>query len=145
VSTPHATEAHRYANRWAAVASFGAFVVLALFSNIYYPVQRLAIFARPAPADGSIVSGVDDQGAAVFLADVDRFCCRDLTRDAWDAACGHGLANEIFDPMQWQEVQSRAGDCADGRPLRLVRYVNVLSPDGVDTQRCPIATCRAVW
>ena len=114
MSTPHATEAHRYANRWAAVASFGAFVVLALFSNIYYPVQRLAIFARPAPADGSIVSGVDDQGAAVFLADVDRFCCPDLTRDAWDAACGHGLANEIFDPMQWQEVQSRAGDCADG-------------------------------
>lgn len=147
MSAPAPVTARRYANRWAAAVAFSAFGVLALFTNIYYPTQRLQVFPRPAPADASIVSGVDAQGAAVFLTAIDSLCCPDLTRDAWDAGCGHGLAIEFLDAKQWQAVQSRAGGCEDGRAraLQLVRLATELKPDGVDTQRCPITTCRAVW
>ncbi len=145
MSTSPSVAARRYANRWAAAVSVAAFVALALFSNVYYPTRRLGVFTQPAPADASIVSGFDAQGAPVFLTDVDRFCCPDLTRAGWDAGCGHGLANERLDAMQWQAVRSRAGGCEGGRTLRLVRLATVLKPDGVETQRCPITTCRAVW
>ncbi|MEZ4266207.1 MAG: hypothetical protein R3F39_07495 [Myxococcota bacterium] len=135
----------RYASRRAALAAVGVFLMLALFSNVYYPVQRLALFGRPAPGDASVVSGVDAQGGAVFLRAVDRFCCPDLTRESWDAGCGHGLANAVVESAQWEHLQTHVGACDDGRELRLVRLTTVLDAAGAQTASCPIATCRAAW